>query len=90
MNSTIFNKDEELFKALTHGEVIVNDDADLMFSIKNNKLHIEHKFKDWNHDIKPSTWSTPHIISIMDDIVEKIKGKKPGEDFSDAIYRDLL
>lgn len=90
MDSTIFNKDEDLMKALTHGELIVNDDADLMFSIKNNKFHIEHKFKDWNHDIKPSAWSTPHIISLMDDIVEKIKGKKPGEDFSDTIYRDLL
>lgn len=90
VDSTVFNNDEELFKALIKGATIVNDKADLEFSIsKACKLHIEHRFnREEAIDIKPTLWKAEYIVAQMDDVVEKVSNRK-NESLVDAVYRDL-
>lgn len=87
VDSTIFNNDEELFKALIKGATIVNDKADLEFSIKNTRLHIEHRFSGEEPiNIKPTLWKAEHIVAQMDDVVEKVANRNKGESLVDAVY----
>lgn len=91
VDSTIFNNDEELFKALIKGATIVNDKADLEFSIdKSTRLHIEHRFSGEEAiNIKPTVWKAEHIVAQMDDVVEKVSNRKKGESLVDAVYKNL-
>lgn len=90
VDSTIFNNDEELFKALTKGTTIVNDKADLEFSIgKNCKLHIEHRFSGEEAiNIKPTLWKAENIIAQMDDVVAKVANRHKWESLTEAVYRN--
>lgn len=89
VDSTIFNNDEDMFKALTKGATIVNDKADLEFSIKNCKLHIEHRFSGEDAiDIKPTLWKAENIIAQMDDVVAKVANRHKWESLTDAVYRN--
>lgn len=88
IDSTIFNNDEEMVKALFHGATIINDKADLEFSVKNTKLHIEHRFSGEEAiNIKPTTWDTTHIVELMDDVVDKVANRQKWESIVDAVYR---
>ena len=83
-NSTIFSKEEDVVKALMSGETIVNDDADLRFSIEKgygkDRLFIRDKFiGDYR---SPDNWyyldidlnNPKKIVDAMDDAVAKIIG----------------
>ena len=83
-NSTIFSKEEDVVKALVSGETIINDDADLEFSIekryRKDRLFIRDKFiGDY---CAPDNWyyldidlnNPKKIVDAMDDAVAKIVG----------------
>ena len=81
-NSTIFSKEEDVVKALMSGETIVNDDADLRFSIEKrygkDRLFIRDKFiycapDNWYYlDIDLN--NPKKIVDAMDNAVAKIIG----------------
>lgn len=83
-DSTIFSKEEDVVKALMSGKTIVNDDADIEFSIKKrygkDRLFIRDKFiSDY---CAPNNWyyldidynNPKKIVDAMDDAVAKIIG----------------
>ena len=90
VDSTVFNNDEEMFKALIKGATIVNDKADLEFSIsKACKLHIEHRFSGEEPiDIKPTLWKAEYVVAQMDDVVDKVANRHKWESIADAVYRN--
>lgn len=76
MDSTIFNKAEDVVKALMSGETIFNDDAKLRFIIKTRYkkpvLMVQGFFapdKEWD-TITPRNWTDAGIIEAMDAVVE--------------------
>lgn len=76
-DSTIFNKDEEMVKALLKGETIVNDDADIKFHInKRNQIEIESFWTGEKAVIKPTNWGVEYVVRIMDDVVGRLRNSK--------------
>ena len=71
MDSTIFSKAENMVKALFKGETILNDDANLAFSIKNGKIMIEHRLSGQKAFMRPKTYNINHIAELMDTVVDK-------------------
>ena len=83
-NSTIFSKEEDVVKALKSGETIINDDADLRFSIEKrygkDRLLIRDKFV--GYCCVPNNWyyldidlnNPKEIVDAMDKAVAKIIG----------------
>ena len=70
-NSTIFNKEEEIVKALNNGEVIRTDDANLTFTKKFNKLVVKKLYTLNNNEgwsINIFNWNdTKEVISVIED-----------------------
>lgn len=71
LDSTIFNKAEDMVKALFKGETILNDDANLAFSIKGSKIMIEHRLSGQSAFMRPKSYNANHIAELMDTVVEK-------------------
>ena len=77
MDSTIFNKAEDVVKALMSGETVLNDDARLRFIIKTRykkpvlMFQGFYDFKDEWNTITPRVWSDAGIIEAMDAMVKE-------------------
>lgn len=71
MDSTIFSKAEDMVKALFKGETILNDDANLAFSVKGSKIMIEHTLSGQSAFMRPKTYNINHIAELMDTVVDK-------------------
>lgn len=79
MDSTIFNKAEDVVSALMSGETILNDDANLSFKAQKyynkERLFVRDNFdsndpQNWFH-IKNLDFSKPEmVVKAMDKIVE--------------------
>ena len=76
-DSTIFNKAEDVVKALMSGETVLNDDARLRFIIKTRYRKPVLMFqgfyapdKEWD-TITPRNWSDAGIIEAMDAMVKE-------------------
>lgn len=77
MDSTIFNKAEDVVKALKSAETVLNDDARLRFIIKTKYKKPVLMFqefyeggKDWT-TVTPRVWSDAGIIEAMDAMVKE-------------------
>ena len=79
MDSTIFNKAEDVVKALMSGETVLNDDANLRFKVQKyynkERLFVRDSFdsddpKNWFH-INDLDFTKPEkVVWAMDKIVE--------------------
>ena len=95
MDSTIFNKAEDVVKALKSGETVLNDDARLRFIIKTRYRKPVLMFqefyeggKDWT-TVTPRVWSDAGIIEAMDAMVKEYElpaGYDPTDELIKAYF----
>ena len=87
IDSTIFSKAEEIVKALFKGETIINDDANLEFSIRNGKIMITSSLYGQSAFIRPSSFNANHIVEVMDNIVDKFSKVRSFDNMEIVLYR---
>ena len=94
-DSTIFNKAEDVVKALMSGETVLNDDAKLRFIIKTRykkpvlMFQEFYGFKDEWNTITPRVWSDAGIIEAMDAVVKEYElpaGYNPTDELIKAYF----
>ena len=74
VDSTIFNNDEDMFKALAKGATIVNDDADLKFTTttRDNRVYLVAADKFSGRSVQSSIGlvRADIVAGMMDRLVE--------------------